>query len=515
MNIYIKLIGIFIFFSWFYFVYVFFKYLKLNKTVTELYNKKFYLEEDIKKFKKKMAEFSKYQSIIEVEAEIEEKLKELDSVDSEIKLKLSNAESKIEKEKEEIKQLKKDIKLKKKELEDSVSKFISEATIEAGKIIEEANERAIEIGGDALEAFNNAKHYEEAAKAMKNIVNGYGDDYLVPNKSVLDDLAEEYSFKEAGAKLKLAREKSKQMSVNRLAAQCDYAEPKRKETAIRFVIDAFNGKVDSILSTVKHNNFGKLKQQIVDAYSITNHNGSAFRNARITPEYLESRLNELKWAVRTNVLQLEEREEQKRIKEAIREEEKARREYEKAIKEAEKEERMLAKAMEKAKAELAKANKADKEKYEAQLKELEDKLKEAEEKNQRAISMAQQTRRGHVYVISNVGSFGDDVYKIGLTRRLEPMDRVKELGDASVPFAFDVHAMIFHGDAPALEKELHKQFEHAQVNKVNPRKEFFKVGIHDIKELINEMGIEAKWTLAAEAKEYRESIAIENKKQFN
>ncbi|MEZ6164441.1 MAG: GIY-YIG nuclease family protein [Phycisphaerales bacterium] len=146
---------------------------------------------------------------------------------------------------------------------------------------------------------------------------------------------------------------------------------------------------------------------------------------------------------------------------------------------------------------------------EAQLAEMEARLLEAEEKNQRAISMAQLTKRGHVYIISNVGSFGDNVYKIGLTRRLEPLDRVKELGDASVPFAFDVHAMIMSDDAPALERELHNHFLLKQINKVNHRKEFFRASLQEIREELESLGVETKWTMAAEAAEYRESLAIE------
>jgi hypothetical protein len=123
--------------------------------------------------------------------------------------------------------------------------------------------------------------------------------------------------------------------------------------------------------------------------------------------------------------------------------------------------------------------------------------------------MAEQTKTGHVYVISNIGSFGEDVFKIGLTRRLEPLDRVRELGDASVPFAFDVHAMIPSNDAPALELALHKHFLAAQMNKVNPRKEFFRVPLAVIREEIDGLRVTAKWTIAAEAKEYRETLALE------
>ena len=148
-------------------------------------------------------------------------------------------------------------------------------------------------------------------------------------------------------------------------------------------------------------------------------------------------------------------------------------------------------------------------KFEGQIAELEIKWKEAEERNQRAISMAQQTKSGHVYIISNIGSFGENVYKIGMTRRLEPLDRVRELGDASVPFPFDVHAMIWCENAPTLETDLHRFFVKTQLNKTNPRKEFFKLSLKDIREKIEGMNVATKWTMLAEAAQYRESLAIE------
>src|SRR5690606_1322111 len=237
------------------------------------------------------------------------------------------------------------------------------------------------------------------------------------------------------------------------AATCEYVEKNRRDTAIHFVVDAFNGKVDSILSRSKSDNYGTLEQQIRDAFALVNNNGAAFRNARITEEYLGSRLTELRWATAVIALREKEKEEQRRIREQIREEEKARREIEKALKESAREEEVLQKAMEKVQAQAAKANEEQKAEFLAKLAELQAKLTEAEARNQRALSMAQQTKAGHVYVISNIGSFGEDMLKVGMTRRLEPLDRIKELGDASVPFSFDVHAMIWSEDAPRLEQE--------------------------------------------------------------
>lgn len=165
--------------------------------------------------------------------------------------------------------------------------------------------------------------------------------------------------------------------------------------------------------------------------------------------------------------------------------------------------------MEKVQQSIEKATSQQKEMYEKRLEELKIKLEEAENKNKRALSMAQQTKSGHVYIISNIGSFGENVYKIGMTRRLEPTDRVKELGDASVPFPFDIHAMIYSDDAPSLEYNLHKLFVQNQVNKVNSKKEFFRVPISEIKNEIEKMGLDAKWTITALATEYKESLAIE------
>ncbi|MDF3736690.1 DUF4041 domain-containing protein, partial [Enterobacter hormaechei] len=388
--------------------------------------------------------------------------------------------------------------------------LISNANDNAIKIIIDAENRAKEIAGSAYEAKEFAETYQAVANSMKNKIEGYGDEWIVPNRSVLDELADNYEFTDAGKELQKAKELTKSLIKTSKAASCEYVESNRRNTAIKFVLDASNGKVDSTLSKIRHNNYGKLLQEIKDAFELVNFNGSAFRSARITDIYLQARLNELKWGVAVNEIMLEEKEEQRRIKEQLREEEKARREYEKAIKEAEKEEKAIQQAIEKATKELMLAGEEQRLALEEKLAELQIKYEEAEAKNQRAISMAQQTRSGHVYVISNIGSFGENIYKIGMTRRLEPLDRVRELGDASVPFSFDVHAMIYSDDAPSLENHLHKVFNDKQVNKVNSRKEFFNIGIKDIKSAIQKMNIDAQWTMFAEAKEYRESLAIEN-----
>lgn len=380
---------------------------------------------------------------------------------------------------------------------------------EGSQIIAEARRKAEALSAEAIKAIRQAETIERTADAMRNVIRGYGDQYIIPSFNLLDDLADELQHTNAGDKLKEARKYTRKLIKDGNAATCDYSEPVRRSTAINFVIDAFNGKVDSILSKIRNENYGTLQQQIKDAYYLVNNNGQAFRNAAITQTFLYARLDELQWAIVALEIKMKAQEEQRQIKERMREEEKARRDYERAMKEAQKEEETLKRLIEKAQREVSTATEGQRIAFETKLAELEAKLSAAEEKNQRALSMAQQTRAGNVYIISNIGSFGENVYKIGMTRRLEPLDRVRELGDASVPFEFDVHAMIYCEDAPKLEKELHRKFLNMQMNKINPRKEFFKVPLLDIKKQVEGQGIEVHWTLEAEARQYRETKALE------
>lgn len=142
---------------------------------------------------------------------------------------------------------------------------------------------------------------------------------------------------------------------------------------------------------------------------------------------------------------------------------------------------------------------------ELKIEKIEEEKRELQAKFERAISQAQITRAGYIYVISNIGSFGKGVCKIGMTRRLEPMDRVVELGDASVPYRFDVHTLAFVDDAPRLEKAIHRAFSSKRVNKENHRKEFFLVSPEEVKDVMEHMGIKSSWYYECDAREYRES----------
>ncbi|UFH55383.1 DUF4041 domain-containing protein [Spirosoma sp. KNUC1025] len=278
----------------------------------------------------------------------------------------------------------------------------------------------------------------------------------------------------------------------------------------KLMLRAFNGESDVLIAKVKWNNINQMKERILKLFDAINKLGEGFK-VHISRQYLDLKQKELVLEHEYQLKRQQEKEEMRAIQEELREEEKARREFEQAQREAEKEEANYQKALEKARKEIELSTGAKYDKLQSQIVKLEQELREAQEKKERALSMAQQTKRGHVYVISNIGSFGENVYKIGMTRRLEPLDRVRELGDASVPFQFDIHAMIYSDEARTLENGLHKAFSGKKVNMLNYRKEFFNVTLDEIEKKNKDLGFEAEFVKLPEAMEYRETLAIIDK----
>jgi hypothetical protein len=221
----------------------------------------------------------------------------------------------------------------------------------------------------------------------------------------------------------------------------------------------------------------------------------------VNSAYERDLISDLKSEYEMAVRRDNEKKEQARIKERIRDEQRAEREIQREIERAEAEKRVREKALEEALQRV-------KDEHSSEVEELRTKLHEAEEKVQRAISLAQMTKAGHIYVISNIGSFGENMFKIGMTRRLEPMERVKELGDASVPFPFDVHMMIHSEDAPKLENALHEEFNKLRANKVNMHKEFFRVDFESIRQAVERFHGEVSYAADAEALQYRQSLEM-------
>jgi len=276
----------------------------------------------------------------------------------------------------------------------------------------------------------------------------------------------------------------------------------------KLAVGAFNGDAANIVESVSVANFEKSKEKVLSTFNKINGLLSD-QGLAISKTLLELKIKELALVYDFKEQERKAKEEQAAIKEMMREEEDARTEAEEIRIEAAKEKERFQAALDLARKELEGKTAEERAKHEAEVIELQKKLEEATAKEDRATSMAQITREGHVYIISNIGSFGENVLKIGLTRRTDPMERVRELGDAAVPFQFDVHAMIPAKDAPSLENALHKKFDLKRLNKVNHRKEFFRVTLDEIAHACEELGHQPKITKVAEAAEYKATKDIE------
>lgn len=251
----------------------------------------------------------------------------------------------------------------------------------------------------------------------------------------------------------------------------------------KLFLRAFNSDCEDVISKVKYNNFDMSLKKIRQSANSIEKLGKSM-SLQITQKYIDWKEEELTLAFEYQQKKQEEKEAQKAARAEMREAARIQKEIEAQRKKIEKEQTHYQTAYEKLLKQLEEDPDnsdllAKKSELENQLNDIDRAIKDIDyrEANQRA---------GYVYIISNIGAFGENVYKIGMTRRLDPQDRVDELGDASVPFNFDVHAMIFSDDAPALETALHKAFEDRKLNMVNTRREFFNVTLDEIKEVVKE-----------------------------
>ncbi|MDY4561357.1 MAG: DUF4041 domain-containing protein [Peptostreptococcus porci] len=281
--------------------------------------------------------------------------------------------------------------------------------------------------------------------------------------------------------------------------------------SVKQILRSFNNECDVLINKVKYNNVEAIRGKIGKSYESLNKLNDTV-HITIRHSYLQMKLEELNLAYEYSLKKQEEKELAKEERERLREEARLQKEIDEARKSIKKEQAHYSQALSKIEKQLEVDSTnidllAKKEELENQLCEIDKNLKDIDyrEANKRA---------GYVYIISNIGSFGKDIYKIGMTRRLEPMDRVHELGDASVPFNFDLHALIFSDDAPSLENALHKAFENNKVNMVNSRREFFNVKLEEIEAVVKaNFDKVVEFNRIPDAQQYYETIAI--KKEYN
>jgi hypothetical protein len=421
--------------------------------------------DEIERLKAELAQFSKYHGIIDVDKVIHQKMEDLREMENKILLEKSLVEK-------EISTLRNDY----------------AQNLETYKRLK----RQIDIFSESLELSDYGMyepHFDfETSEIYKGEIGNIRDrqkDLISSGQAVVG---------------------GEQITWNGSLAKGQIMIKKEKKLMMR----AFNGECDSFISSVEWNNVKRMEERILRSYESIN---QAYKDQGIyiTAKYNDLKIEELRLAYEYKKKKFDEKEEQRQIRDQMREEEKAAREIEAALLKAEKDKDTFQKAIEKAKKEAEVSQGGEHDKLMRKILELEQKLVEVQEKKERALSMAQQTKRGHVYIISNIGSFGENVYKIGMTRRLDPQDRVKELGDASVPFQFDTHAMIYSENAPELETSLHKVFDLKKINMVNQRREFFSVTLEEIENEVKKLDINAEFIKLPEAMEYHETIAIRDK----
>lgn len=338
------------------------------------------------------------------------------------------------------------------------------------------------------------------------------------------DIAREVEHNNLKNELRTVIETNRVKSKEILAKAVDYAfdfernfleqHQTAQEEIQKVLDDGYRYKRKTLLSTVTLKNFERKLEDIKKEKAI-------YQTLIAKYDFFELRDHSDWKAVerefRDKVLALQEaqdeRDAQNELKRQMREERQRAEELERQQLEAEAKEQELEtrrKAVEEA---LLVADEEHRLELEDTRRKLEQEIEDVHKQYERAKSMAQMTKQGHVYVISNVGSFGENVYKIGMTRRLEPLDRVSELSGASVPFEFDVHAMISCDDAPALESTLHNRLSDERMNKVNLRKEFFKTDLDKIIKCVEEHHGKVEYVANPAALQYYRTLEINDENQ--
>ncbi|MBQ2832422.1 DUF4041 domain-containing protein [Methanobrevibacter sp.] len=254
---------------------------------------------------------------------------------------------------------------------------------------------------------------------------------------------------------------------------------------IKQILRSFNNETTVLISKVKHSNIDSIENRINKTFTSLNKLYER-ENVELTKGYLNLKIDELHIAYEYEVKKEEEKEELREAREREREEKKLQKELEREKKKFERENETINSEIEEVKAQLAQAAADEKAKLEAEIAKLQAALDKNNEEVKKINEWKEKPGAGYVYIISNIGSFGEDVFKIGVTRRDNPEDRIRELSSASVPFRFDTHVFIFSKNAYDLESELHERFDDKRVNKVNMRKEFFRISIDDVKQIVEE-----------------------------
>lgn len=428
--------------------------------------------------------------------------------------------------------------LKRKELAEiaTLKQSLSEASSKIAKLQELNDEleplrkystiRDVEIEGTRLKLENEEllryrniilDDYDKSLQDKQHALDILDDEVLLQTFGIYTPLYDFQKLDEYKEKLDEIRDKQKTLIKNKEAGKSttnwtvDGSVAKgRAQTnqQIKQLLRCFNVECDLLIDKVKFNNIDAYIQKIkhtAEQLNKINERSTVY----ITDEYINLKIEELRVAYEYAKKKQEEKDRIAEIRKMQKEEERVRKELEEARKDIVKEQLHYNNALKDILDRLDNDSSVENEYLLEKKTEIENHLGELDQKLKDIDYREANKRAGYVYIISNIGSFGENVYKIGMTRRLNPMERVDELGDASVPFKFDVHALIFSDDAPSLETALHHAFENNKVNMVNARREFYRVTLDKIEDVVkSNYDKTVEFIKIPQAEQYRESLRL-------
>lgn len=452
--------------------------------------------------------------------ELNDKIQELETANSEMEAKITN----LENEKSALESLltpeMKDLESLKRQIAESQVEFAHQKITQEQLLKEQYDKYMDEISKQKslILAYNDEiNELNSNIKDLKKDIITFSDEILVQDFGLYEP---RYSFINADAyKAELTNIRNKQKAMikdgSAVSGSIDWqvngsAAQGRKmiKDMQKLLLRAFNSECDEIINKVKYNNYDTSVKKMERSFNAIAKLGITM-SISITSNYYDLKIQELQLALEYQIQKQREKEEKAELRAQQREEARLQKELKEQRKNIDKERKHYEQALSNINKQISSSSDENIEELNKKKEEIIQSLSDIDTKIKDIDYREANQKAGYVYIISNIGSFGEGIYKIGMTRRLNPQERVDELGDASVPFKFDVHAMIFSEDAPALEAKLHRAFEDRKLNLVNQRREFFKVSLDEIKEVVkNNFDKTVEFVEVPDADQYRISLKL-------
>ena len=452
--------------------------------------------------------------------ELNDKIQELETVNSEMEAKIANLENEKSKLESFLTPEMKDLESLKKQIAESQVEFAHQKITQEQLLKEQYDKYMDEISKQKslILAYNDEiNELNSNIKDLKKDIITFSDEILVQDFGLYEP---RYSFINADAyKAELTNIRNKQKAMikdgSAVSGSIDWqvngsAAQGRKmiKDMQKLLLRAFNSECDEIINKVKYNNYDTSVKKMERSFNAIAKLGITM-SISITSNYYDLKIQELQLALEYQIQKQREKEEKAELRAQQREEARLQKELKEQRKNIDKERKHYEQALSNINKQISSSSDENIEELNKKKEEIIQSLSDIDTKIKDIDYREANQKAGYVYIISNIGSFGEGIYKIGMTRRLNPQERVDELGDASVPFKFDVHAMIFSEDAPALEAKLHRAFEDRKLNLVNQRREFFKVSLDEIKEVVkNNFDKTVEFVEVPDADQYRISLKL-------